>query len=222
MTIRRISGRVASAARAAADAGFVMDSGQLKMTTVLNMNSNKIINLADGVADADAAAKSQAGGGGDARTILTRTFKLRAADITGKGAVTTATHTLLTLGANEAIRWAWMENAGAAASGVSLYLSIGRSGDLDSLYIQRDMTASGAIEADNDNHGTDLGAYKALGESNTGSPKRDAEIYYGDEEVIKVESTTTGGNHDDLSAGGDWYIHLEIVRVDTAQLEAVS
>lgn len=54
----------ASAARAAAGAGFVMADGRLKMTTTLNMDNNSIINLVDGSNDQDAAAFNQANGGG--------------------------------------------------------------------------------------------------------------------------------------------------------------
>ena len=54
----------ANAAAAAAEAGFVMEDGRLKMTTTLNMDSNSIINLMDGLGAQDAAAFNQAGGGG--------------------------------------------------------------------------------------------------------------------------------------------------------------
>jgi len=165
-----------------------------------------------------------AGGvGGDDRTLYTRTFEIEVSDLTGKGAVTTATHTLFTLGANEGVRWVWMENTGSAvAGGPNLYLSIGKTGDLDSLYIQRDMSGANHIEDDNANHGTDLGAYAELGDADYGSPTQDATVYYGDSETLKVESTTTSGNHNAITGGGSWYIHVEIVRVDTSQVEAVS
>lgn len=177
--------------------------------SAFDMNSQNLLN-AGGV-------------GGDNRTIYTRTFEIEVADLTGKGAVTTATHTLFTLGANEGVRWVWMENTGiAVAGGPGLYLSIGKSSDLDSLYIQRDMGGANHIEDDNANHGVDLGAYAELGDADYGSPTQDATVYYGDSEILKVESTTTSGNHNAITGGGSWYVHVEIVRVDTSQVEAVS
>jgi len=166
------------------------------------------------------SAAAAGGGAADARTIITRTYEITLAQlqaITG----TTNTWALFTLGANEGIRWVWMENSGVAFTGATLYVEVGRSGDTDSLYVQRNLTASGKVEDDNANAGADRGAYREMGDSNaTAESIGDGAVYYGAEQAIKCLTTTTGGNHDDLLGGGPIYIHVEIVRVSVADVVA--
>jgi len=187
----------------------------------LDLNNNKIVQLASGSGAQDAAAVSQAGG--DARTIYTRTFEITLAQLQAVGATSTHTWSLMQLGPHEAIRWVWAENTGAAFTGVGgLYIELGRSGSAGTLYGSTNIAGSSALLDDNSSHGADFGIFKGMGEKKTGTGGGDGTTYYGQEEDIECVTMTTSGNHDDLLGGGPLYFHLEIVRVDTTQIESVT
>ena len=220
----------ADAARAASQAGFVMEAGRLKMTTVLNMDSNKIINLTNGSGAADGVAFGQVGSGGDGRSILTRTFEITRAQMVAKGATNTGTFSLFTMDANEAIRWAWVENAGSvnlAGSDTPTWIgvNVGRSGDTNSILNGSgsvNLINAGSVCDDNAIHGADFQGYGEMGDK--GDPN-DATTYYGEEEALKAVVTieAPGGKQlGNLTAGGPFYVHIETVRVDTTQVEASS
>jgi len=161
------------------------------------------------------------GGGGDGRAVITKTYSITLAQLQAQ-ASTTHTFDLWTMDADEAILWCWMENAGAAFSGGGVggvYVELGRSGDVDGLYIQREMTDAGKIEDDSANHGTDLGAYAEMGDAGAG---HDGSTYYDDEYDIVAKVTSTSANMDGLTAGGPLHLHFLVVRVDSTQIAAAT
>jgi len=153
--------------------------------------------------------------------VFTKTYTITLAQMQAIEA-TSHTFDLWTLSEHEAIMWCWMENTGAAFSGGGVggvYVEVGRSGDTDGLYVQRELTDAGKIEDDNANHGADLGAYAEMGDA--GGPN-DSTTYYGDEEDLVAVVTSTSANMSGLTAGGPIYIHLLVVRVDTTQTIAAA
>jgi len=199
--------------------GSVLEIGRLKMTTSIDMDNNKILNLGDGSGAQDAAAFNQAGGAGDARTIYTRTFQLTQAQIAAKGAVTTANWSMFTLAANEGVRWIWFRTLSSFTGGPNVYINVGWTGTTGGLYAQTAMTSAGNYD-DNAQHANDsLGSYDEMGDAGA---QYDATALMGAGHAIKVYSQTTSGNHDAVTGGGPLYINVEIVRYDASQLENVS
>jgi hypothetical protein len=197
------------------------------MAATLDMGSNKITNLTNGSGAADVAAFGQVGGGGDDRSVITRTFQITRAQMVAKGAVATATFSLFTLDENEGIRWAWVENAGSvnlAGSDTPTWIgvNVGRSGDTDSILAGSgsvNLINAGSVMDDNGVHGGD---FQSTGEMGDKGDPNDATTYYGEEEAMKAVVTieAPGGKQlGNLTAGGPFYVHIETVRVDTSQVE---
>jgi len=208
------------AARASADAGFVIENGRLKMTMPLDLNDNRIVNLGEGVDETD-AGRNSGGGGGDARTLYTRTFQISAATIAAKGTAWSANFEIFTLTQNEGIRWCWMQNA-AAFTGGTMWAQFGVITALNSLYLQQNVSAIGHYD-DNSMHGTSFQTYGEMGDKKYSSSYNvgDATTYFRTGNTIHLNLQTYGGAKMNTIGGGDLRLHFEIVRVDPDQMETI-
>lgn len=161
------------------------------------------------------------GGGADARTIYTRTFTVTSAQLVAKGGIKTSSFALFTLAANEGIRWAWTSTPTAFVGSGSnnTYVKVGWTAQNGGLLTQVQVDILNAINDDAGDHSAfGFGVDKAMGDAASGSQARDGVPLMGTSKPI-VAYMETSANHDTLSAGL-LYIHIEIVRYDTTQVEA--
>ena len=158
---------------------------------------------------------------GDGRASYTRTFSLSGATLASKGAVTSSIFDMFTMGANEAIRWFWMETVTAFTGGPSLYLNCGWTGQTGGIYGNKEVTSLGVVDDNTDHSDYGLGNGRDMGGSKTLSQANDGVPLMGTGTALKLYSLSTGGNHAAFT-GGLVYCNFEIVRYDAAQIEALT